>query len=459
VQGEQVFDVGPALDAVAIDWRVLGFAAALAVVTVALFGLIPSVVAARMPSSEALSQSGRATRQGHRLRATLVGVQLTLAVTLLAGAGVLGRSLQNLRRVDLGMATDHVVSFGLTTLRLGYRGERADALVADTLDRLRRAPGVESVAFAVPSPFWRGYSPASLKARPVEDSPAHRASCFTVTADYFRTLQIPLRAGRTFVESDRRSAKTTTGIGIVSESLARQLFGEASPVGRRIYQSESATGWKADRTIEIVGVVGDTRSGVDLRASGRAVLYEPSGSMMSGPAFFVRSPLATADVLATVRATLREIDPALPITEAGAVQDAVDRLLPEDRVLALLVGGVALIAMLLGVAGVHAVTANSVAERTREFGIRLALGASRRAVSSGVLRGLAVVAACGLVGGLALFAALSRLLASRVYGISPTDPITLAAVSALLVLAALAGAWTPARRATRVDPAIALRAE
>ncbi len=162
---------------------------------------------------------------------------------------------------------------------------------------------------------------------------------------------------------------------------------------------------------------------------------------------------------AGVRATVREVDPTLPLAEAGPLGAVVDRLIPEARVLALLVGGIAIVAMLLGVSGVHAVSAHTVTERTREFGIRLALGATRATVSRGVLRGVAALSGVGLLCGLALFAGASRWLESRVYGVSAVDPATLASVGALLVTAASAGAWLPARRATRVDPAATLRAE
>jgi ABC-type antimicrobial peptide transport system permease subunit len=207
-----------------------------------------------------------------------------------------------------------------------------------------------------------------------------------------------------------------------------------------------------------VGVAGDTRFGADLREPGRPALYEP-GATGTSAVFFVRSGLPPGEAAAVARAALREIDPTLPLADVGPLTASVDGLIPEERVLALLVGGIALVALLLGLSGVHAVIAHTVAERTREFGIRLALGAPRAAVSGGVLRGVAVLAIVGLLGGLALFGGASQWLESRVYGVSALDPATLASVSVLLVAAAIAGAWLPARRATRVDPAVALRAE
>jgi hypothetical protein len=344
--------------------------------------------------------------------------------------------------------------------RLNYNAERQFGFMRETIDQLRSVPGIESVAFAQPSPFWRGRVPASIKVEPTGQAPEHAVSRTVVSADYFSTLGIPLRAGRVFAETEFERTRRKEGVGIVNESLARQLFGGSSAVGRRIYLSQAARGWKLDRSLDVVGVVGDTRSGSSLREPGGVVVYEPAGaSMAAGAAFFVRSRLAPADAVSKARTTVRRIEPNLPVAGAGSLGDEIDRLLPRERMLAFLISSVALLATLLGVAGVHAVIAHTVAERAREFGIRLALGASRTAVSRGVFRSVGVLAFTGLAIGLGIFAATSRLLQTHVYGVSAMDPGTLAGVSLLLLIAALAGAWLPARRATRVDPAAALRME
>jgi hypothetical protein len=356
------------------------------------------------------------------------------------------------------MNAAQVVSFEIAAVRLGYTRDQRVALGHEVLSRLRGAPGVDAAAYASPSPFWRGRYPAMLKVEPIEAAAEHDVSSIVVSADYFRTLEIPLRAGRAFTEAETKRPPGKEGVGIVNESLARQLFGEAPAVGRRIYLSRAARGWELQRTIDIVGVVGDTRFGADLRAAGRPALYEP-GATGTSAVFFVRSPRPLGETAAAARIALREADATLPLSDVGPLSAAIDRLVPEERVLALLVGGIAILALVLGVSGVHAVIAHTVAERTREFGIRLALGATRGVVSRGVLRGVAGLAVIGLLCGLGMFAGASRWLESRVYGVSALDPATLASVSGLLVAAAIAGAWLPARRATRVDPALALRAE
>jgi predicted permease len=457
-QGEQLFATGPALDEISLDWRVVVFAVALGGVTILLYGVAPAFAASQSALPRALAHTHRSTRASRRLRGGLVCVQLALAMTLLASAGVLLRSLQNLRHADLGMQPEGVVTFVMNPMRLDYDAERQFGLVRDTIAQLRSAPGIESVAFASPSPFWTGRVPASLKTELTEQAPEHAISRTVVTADYFSTLGIPLRAGRVFAETEFERTRRKESVGILSESLARHLFGGTSAVGRRIHISQAARGWELDRSLDVIGVVGDTR-GPNLREPSGFVVYEPAGASMSVAAFFVRSRLPAAETVSRARTTVRRIEPNLPVTGAGSLRDEIDRVLPRERMLALLISGVALLATILGVAGVHAVIAHTVAERAREFGIRLALGASRTAVSAGVLRSVAGLALAGLAAGVVIFAAASRLLASHVYGVSPMDPVTVTAVGVLLVVAALVGAWLPARRATRVDPATALRME
>lgn len=458
-QGEQLFATGPALDEILLDWRVVAFAVALGAVTILLYGTAPAFAASRSALPRALARTHRSTRASRGLRGGLVCLQLALAMTLLAGAGVLVRSLGNLRHADLGMQPDGVITFAMNPMRLNYDADRQFSLVHDTIDQLRSAPGLESVAFAAPSPFWRGRVPASVKVEPTEQATEHAVFVTVVTADYFGTLGIPLRAGRVFTGPEFERRRRKEGVAIINESLASQLFGGSAATGRRIYLSQAVRGWELDRSLDVVGVVGDTRFGSNLREPGGLVVYEPAGGSTSTAAFFVRSGLAPAEALSIVRRTVRGLEPNLPVANAGSLASEIDRLLPRERMLAFLISFVALLATILGVVGVHAVIAHTVAERAREFGIRMALGASRATVSAGVLWSVTRLALTGLAAGLAIFAATSRLLESQVYGLSPMDPPTLAGVSLLLGIAALAGAWRPARHATRVDPSITLRME
>jgi hypothetical protein len=368
------------------------------------------------------------------------------------------RTLHNLRDLDLGMNASNVVSFDITARRLGYSRDEQIALGRRVLDRLQATPGLGPAAHALPSPLARGTFPARLKAQPIEEAPEHEVATVVTSPGYFRTLEIPFLAGRPFAVAETTPSTPSAGVGIINESLARQMFGDAPAVGQRIYLSRAARGWELQRTVEVIGVIGDTRFGANLREPGRPALYEP-GLTGASAAFFVRSSKPPAVAVALTRTALREVDPTLPLGNVEPFTASVERLIPEERVLALLVGGIALVAMLLGISGVHAVIAHTVADRRREFGIRLALGATRANVSRGVLSGVAKLAVAGLLVGIAVFAGTSQWLEARVYGVSALDPATLAAVSVLLMSAALAGAWLPARRATRVDPAVALRVE
>lgn len=461
VRGTALFAVAPALGDVAIDVRVLAFTMALAVAIVVLFGFFPAFAASRAELRPVLHQAGTSTRAPRRLRALLVCVQLALSLTLMAGAGVLVRSLVNLRAIDLGMRSDGVVSFGMNMGRLGLNTARQQAIVRETLARLRQSAGIRAAAYSSPAAFWRdGWSPAAL--RPTGASaPDVTAEASVASGEFFGVLGIPLHAGRTFTDAEfqRRPGKFD-GVAVINQSLARRLFGEAPPVGRRIdVGSGSLRGWEFGRQLEVIGVVGDTRSGYRFRSSERFALYEPASSRFWASTIYVDSSLPMTATVAAARRIVREIEPNLPLINVGTLREEVERLFPEDRVLAYLISGVAVLAMLLGVAGVYAVIARTVSERTREFAIRIALGASSYAVSAQVLGAVGLISAVGLAGGLGLFAVSSRVLASRAFGVSPLDPLSIGAAIGLLAATALLAAWLPARRAARVNPTIALRAD
>ena len=462
VRGTQPFAAAPELGDVGIDWRVVAFSAAVAGATVVLFGFVPALAAARVEFRQALRQTGRVTHSSRRLRAILVCVQLALSLTLIAGAGVLGRSLHNLRSVDLGMKPDGVVSFSLNGRRLGLTNDQQNEIVSETLRRLRSTPGVEAAAYASPQAFWRdGWFPARVRPASAE-APDIVVETGIVSGEFFSVLGIPQPAGRTFAESEfLRPPGKSGGVGVINLALARRLFGAESAVGRLLDVGDARPEgeWRFRRQLTIVGVVGDTRSGRRFRDDERAALYEPSSSRLTTGTIYVRSTRSAAAMISEARQVVRQIEPNLPIISPGTLRDEVERLIPEERMLAYLISVVAVFATLLGMAGIYAVVAYMVNERTREFGIRIALGAPASAVARNVLRGVGVLSLVGVAAGLALFAIASRMLATRVYGLSPLDPYTLAAATMLLLATAVGASWLPARRATRVDPTVALRAD
>jgi predicted permease len=461
VNGTQVFSWVAPIDHVPLDWRVLLFTAGMSMATVVVFGFVPILAVRRARLRPVLHQAGRFTNATSRFRAVLLGVQIALSLTLLAGAGVLARSLHNLRAVDLGMNARGVVSFGIDGRRFGLTLARRDALVREVLGRLSSTPGVQAAAVAAPPAFWKdGSFPARV--RPASaTAPDVGVETAVVSGSYFDVLGIPVRAGRTFSDDEfQRPPGETGGLGMISESLARQLFGGAPAVGQHIEVGQAREGeWRALRRVEVIGVVGDTRSGRRFRTDERPALYEPAAARLTISTFYVRSSLPAAAVIATMRNVVRQIEPGLPLTNAGTLRDEVERLIPEERVLAQVLAGVALVATVLAIAGIYAVVTYLVNERTREFGIRIALGASGRAISIHVLRAVAITGGAGLAAGLVLFAGASRLLEARVFGVSALDPATLAVAMTLLILTAFLAAWCPTRRAARVDPTIALRAE
>jgi ABC-type antimicrobial peptide transport system permease subunit len=213
------------------------------------------------------------------------------------------------------------------------------------------------------------------------------------------------------------------------------------------------------RELEIVGVAGDTRTGWMLRRGPAQVLYEPGGQQLVYGSFYLRSGRPPGEVTALARRVVRDLEPGLPVTDAGTVHQEIERLIPEDRLFARVMTMVALLAMLLGIAGTYAVMTYTVSERARELGIRTALGAQPAAIARGVLGRALIMCAIGVVAGLGLFAAASRVLASRLYGVSPLDPVSLLGAAALLTAATVVAAWLPARRATSIDPVIVLRAD
>jgi hypothetical protein len=372
------------------------------------------------------------------------------------------------------MRTDDVVSFTVNPRLLGYDAARRDQLVRDVLARLESTSGIDAVAFASPPAFWAsGRTARGIRLEAAAAHPEVEAETMTVSGSYFGVLGIPLVEGRTFLLDEfQRPPQKSGGVAIVSASLARELFGNEPAAGRRIVRGT----WRAPTAavmsfgaprgefvplaeLEIVGVAADTRTGWTLRRGPSALLYEPGGQRLVYGSFYLRSTRPAAETAALVRRIVRELEPGLPVTDLGTVHDEIERLIPEDRLFARVMAIVASLAMLLGISGTYAVTMSTVAERTREFGIRTALGAAPGVIARGVLGRALLTCAIGVLAGLGLFAAASRVIASRLYGVSPLDPMSLLGAALLLALATAAAAWLPARRATSVDPVMVLRSD
>lgn len=447
----------PRLAAIRMDGRVLLFTLGVALATGLIFGLAPAVLATRRPAVPTPGHGVRATAGPGRLRGALVIAEIALALVLLTGAGLMIRSFQRLQAIDLGFQPAHIMSVTVDLPETKYPGAAAMQAFHDrTVESLARLPHTAGAAAV----NWRPLGDAQIDGTFTVDGrspPDFNVSKPAVTPDYFRVMGIPLLRGRPFTARDDARAP---GVVIVSRSVAERIWPGADPVGQRISMEDHPT---PSDWLTVVGVVENVRQ-ERLTQGPVPAIYQPLNQVsrtffLSHMTFLARTDAAPGEYARAVRATLRDIDPDLPPQALASLQDFIAGIratpLFQTRILVVF----SLLALSLAAVGIYGLLAYSVMERTHEIGIRLALGAPigrvMRLVLTRTLRlaGLGVVA--GTTGALIATRALSKLL----YETSPTDPATFAAVTALLIAVALVASLVPARRASRVDPVRALRAE
>lgn len=438
-----------------LDLRVAGFAVAAGVASVLVAGLLPALTVGRFRLSEVLKESGRAHGgRKARLRRLLTVAQLAVSLGLVVGALLLDRTVRNLYAVELGFETEGVARVRIDPEPQGYEPGRADALRSDVLRLARDLPGVESVGGAAEGPMHMHMS-ADLRSGddPGDDWPVD-ARQDEVTPGYFETLGIPVLRGRSFSSQElTRSFEGDAGVAVVSETLARRLFGRLDAVGRTVV----SRGFRASTTLEVVGVVADHRTR-SLDGPVGPVLYRPLGDGFSrGMVLFARSRRPPTAVVQALRAVLDGLDPALPFYEAGPLEERLAAATAEPRLLARLVGFLAVVAGLLAAVGLYGVVAYSVVERKREIGIRMAMGAGATRVVGRVLRQSLALVAVGVATGAGVAWLLTRLLQRWLFGVGTLDPTVWTAVPAAFLLLGMLAAWAPARAATRVDPTTELR--
>jgi putative ABC transport system permease protein len=447
----------PAMGQPAMQPAVLLFTMALALVTGLVFGLVPAATVLRGNASALLKDDatrGSASRRTGATRATLVVAETALAVILLAGAGLLIKSFAKLHEVDPGFSTDSVLTARVTLNAARYPDAAARRVFWQRLgDDLRAIPGVTAVGFAANAPFSGsggtgsyaivGYTPA-----PGEAAPHGRQDI--VGADYFRALEIPLKAGRFFHEGDTAESPR---VAVIDEYLANRYFAGQDPLGREIQR-----GGPDSPRITIVGVAG-TINPINLgEPVAKERLYYPvSQQPLSSMALLLKTGVAPEAVAPQVRAAVWEIDPELSIADVRTIDQWLGRSLQTRRAPMVLLAVFGAVALLLSAIGIYGVLAFGVAQRVREFGIRQALGARPTAILRLVLMQGLRTTGLGLAAGLAGAMLAARYLESQLFGIVPHDPQVLAAVTVLLLLVATAACYIPARRATRIDPMVALR--
>lgn len=450
-------DAIPRPEAITIDGRVVLFTLALAVVAAILAGLVPAFQASRTAVREHLQEGGREGGGGgsRRTRSVLIGAEMALAFMLLAGAGVLVRTLWSMQQVDRGFDPAGVAVMTLSLPPALFQ-EQTDvrSFYARLLDRIRTLPGVESAATTtgVLQPVVTSSSVFSIEGRP--DPPPGQQVEFpleVVSPGFFETLRIPLAAGRTFGEQDHADAPPVV---VINETFAQYGWPGQDAVGRRIKEGSAAS---EGPWLTVIGVIRDVRRAEVTRAV-RPELYFPS--LQGTPRtqmVIVRTAGDPAGILPTIRGEVRAMHPQLPLFATGTLEGELSETLSQPRFRAVLLAGFAVIAMLLASIGIYGVTAHAVGQRTREVGVRMALGAQPRDVLLLMLRQHLRPAVVGIAFGLVGALVLARFIRSLVYGVGAADPATLTGMSVTLLLVAAFACWIPARRATRVDAVVALR--
>ncbi len=450
----------PRVEEVGISWPVLGFTLLVALLTGVIFGLVPAWQTSRFQLVAALKEGKKGAMGGVRARRWLNGlvvVELALALVLLTGAGLMLRSFRAVNAVEPGFDPNHVLTLAVP-LPVGSYKEQAQQLqfYERALPALNRLPGVLSAAGVFRLPLV-GFATSifTVQGQPIPPGQEPQADFRTVSFDYFRTMKMPLVRGRDFTERDNAQAADAV---IINEELVRRFFPNEDPLGKRLQVRQEKTRWR-----EIVGVVANAKlTGLEAPTDPAIYLPFPQNTWpnaLRNSYLIVRTAGDPKQSHATIRAALREIDPALPLAQWRTMEEILAESLAARRFNTALLSVFALIAGVLAAVGIYGTMSYLVTTRTPELGLRMALGAQANDVLRLIVGQGMWLVALGVASGLLASLALTRLLKSLLFGVSGTDGLTFTATAALLAAVALLACWIPARRATRVDPLIALRSE
>jgi putative ABC transport system permease protein len=434
---------------------VLVFTFLVSLVTGVLFGLAPALRTMKLNLSESLKEGGRTGSEGgkrNRTRSVLVVLESAIAVVLLIGAGLLVRSLVQLQNINPGFDAHNVLTMRVDLSSEKYSTpDKSGSFFTELESRVGSLPGVESVGFVTELPLsgQPNDMPFTVEGRPAASISESRGADFRrVNLQYFKALRIPLLRGRNFTEQEvKQSAKVL----VVSELLAGQVFPNEEPLGKRLIMMMEKDPW------EIIGVVGDIRHR-SLESQPFPAMYMPS-NQTGGTNLVIRTQGDPANLAAAVRKEVQAIDPDQPVAAVRTMDEWVDTSVAQPRYRTALLGLLALLALVLASTGIYGVMSYSVAQRTHEIGVRMALGAKRLDVLSMVVRQGMVLVVSGVAIGLLGAFALTRVMSSLLFGVTAKDPITFVVVATLLTLVAFVACYIPARRATKVDPLVALRYE
>ncbi|MBI1761613.1 MAG: ABC transporter permease [Acidobacteria bacterium] len=448
----------PRLSDVSLDGRVLAFTALVTLLTGVIFGLIPAWQATRPNLNETLKDAGRGSTEGGRqfVRNGLVVLEVAAALVLLVGAGLMIKSFWRLQQVDPGFNPDKAMIATVSLPKRKYPEEPQQvAFFQQLLEKVSTLPGVQSAGAITVMPlsdddFVLGFDIGGRP--PLPPGAGQSTNYYSVSADYFKTMGIPLRRGRLFTERDTKDAPH---VALINETMAQRIFPNEDPLGKRInFKGGDKPDW-----YEIVGIVGDVKH-YGLAQQTTLQTYEPytqqTFSTMTLVARTTGDPLALS---AAIRNAVLSLDKEQPVSSLRTLDQLVSTSIEQQQFSMLLLGVFAAVAMLLAAVGIYGVLSYAVTQRTHEIGIRMALGAGQREVLRLVVGQGMRLTLLGVATGLVAAFALTRLMAALLFSVSATDPLTFAAIAVLLLLVAFVACWIPARRATQVDPLIALRAE
>ncbi|ABF39623.1 ABC efflux pump, inner membrane subunit [Candidatus Koribacter versatilis Ellin345] len=448
----------PRLDSVGTDYRVFAFAIVISVITGVLFGVLPAMRISRLDPSASLRDGTRtssAGRQQHHLHGALVIAETAIGLVLLVGSGLLIRSFVRVMHVDPGFDARHVLLASVDLPDNRYPGDKNVSFFQQLIPRLQALPGVQSVAAGWPLPLTGSMMSISFEIEghpvPKADEPSEIVSI--ATPGFFKTIGIPVKRGREFLETDTR---TSTKVIILTESFAKKYFPNEDPIGKHV-KPGLGDGYTDSVWREVVGVVGDIkRQGLTVET--RPEYYLPHTQAIVGPPIFViRTSGDPTQITNAVRSEVAAMDRNVPVYDVHTYDDLISKNASQPRFQSMLLTCFAALALLLSAIGLYAVLSYMVAQRTLEIGVRMALGARRRDVVNLILKhglGLALV---GLVLGMGLSLVLTRYLSSMLYTIKPLDPVTLLTVTGILLVVAVVASTAPAWRAARLDPMKTLR--
>jgi predicted permease len=448
----------PRLQGVALDATALVFTAGISLLSGLIFGVAPALQLTRVSAMASIREGARSTMRGRRVRTALVASEVALALMLLVGAGLLIKSFVRLTSVDLGIRTDRILTFHLAVPSAAYASPRIVEFYDRLLERLENHPGVESAAAVFRLPVRQSTFGSRFRLERAVDAEQRERSIGVqvVTPGYFETLGVGIVRGRGLTRYDRAGAPPVV---LINETAAKSLFPSEDPLGRRLVQFSYDPLENAAEAFTIVGIV------ADVRTAGLGEELEPEAYFAhaqvphAGMFVAVRTTGGPLEMARAVREAIGALDRGVPIVELRSMQEVVAESVARERLLARFVGMFSAVALTLAAVGIFGLVSFAVAERTREIGVRIALGATRGNALGHIIRHISLLVLIGLAIGLAAALAVTRTLESELFGVIPTDPAVFAAVILVLAATALVASVIPAWRAATLDPLVALRAE